>query len=160
QAEEADRLIDDLVAKNDRDPKAHLARWRYRSAFFDLGKDADARQKAAADVARARELAPDDAAVIVGAAELERAEGKAADARATLKRGLEAHPQDADLYRALAALEMQAGQRKAAADGLRLAVKKLPPAAQGEFLWSLTHLLIDGEAEERAEAATLIARVR
>jgi tetratricopeptide (TPR) repeat protein len=159
-AAEADRLLDALVAQNDRDPKAYLARWRYRNAYGGLSKDADACRKAAADVTRARELAADDAEVAVAVAQFEQLEGRLAEARAALKRGLEQHPQDVGLYRALAALEMGAGERKAAADGLRLAVKKLPGWAQGEFLWSLTHLLIDGGAEDRAEAAALIAQMR
>jgi tetratricopeptide (TPR) repeat protein len=159
-AEEADRVMDALVARNDHDPKAYLARWRYRLVFLDLKKDAAARRQAAEDVGRARELAPDGADVTVAAAELEHLEGRTDDARAALRHGLEAHPQDAVVYRALAALEMQAGDRKAAADVLRLAVKKLPPAAQREFLWSLTHLLIDGGDEEQAEATGLIAQMR
>jgi tetratricopeptide (TPR) repeat protein len=159
QAEEADKVMDALVARNDRDPKAYLARWRYRSSFLDL-KDADARRQAAADVARARELAPDDTEATVAVAQLAQLEGRVADGRAALKRGLEQHAQDAALYRALAALEMQAGERKAAADALRLAVKKAPPAAQSEFLWTLAHLLIDGGADERTEAAALISQMR
>ena len=64
------------------------------------------------------------------------------------------------LYRALAALEMAAGERGAAADALRLAVKKIRPAAQAEFLWALAHLLIDGGADGRDEAAALIVQMR
>jgi tetratricopeptide (TPR) repeat protein len=160
QAAEADQVIDALVAKNDRDPKAYLARWRYRTAFTEVKKDADARRKAAQDVARARELAPDDTEVTAAVAQLDQLEGRVAEARAALKRGLEQHPQGVGLYQALAALEMQAGERKAATDVLRLALKKLPAAAQGDFLWSLAHLLLDGGAEERTEATSLIAQMR
>jgi Tfp pilus assembly protein PilF len=160
EAEEADRVIDALVARNGGDPKAYLVRWRYRNAFFELKKDTDTRRKAAADVARARELAPDDPEVIVAGAQLDQLEDRVAEARAALKHGLEQHAQDVGLYRALAALEMQAGERKAAADALRLAVKKVPVAAQSEFLWTLAHLLIDGGAEEHAEAAALITQMR
>ncbi|HEX5269255.1 MAG TPA: tetratricopeptide repeat protein, partial [Gemmataceae bacterium] len=157
---EADRVIDELVAANERDAKARVARWRYHSSFGDLKKDTAALRGAAADVARARELAPDDPEVIVAAAELAQMEGRTAEGRAALRAALEQHPQDVGLYRGLAALEMAAGERKAAADGLRLAVKKLPAAARPEFLWSLTHLLIDGGVEDRAEATTLIAEMR
>jgi Tfp pilus assembly protein PilF len=160
QADEADRVMDDLVAKNGRDAKAYVARWRYRNSFMELKKDTAARGKAAEDVARARELAPNDAEVIVAVAQLQQLEGRVEDARATLKGGLEQYPQDVGLYRALAALEMEAGERKAAADVLRLAVKKLAPAVQGEFLWSLCHLLIDGGAEERREVGAVIAQMR
>ncbi len=160
QAQEADRVIDEMVKANERDPKARVARWRYHTAYFDLKKDAAALRDAAADVARARELAPDDPEVIVAAAQLAQLEGHVPEARAALKGALERHAQDVGLYRALAALEMEAGERKAAADVLRLAVKKLPLAARAEFLWSLTHLLIDGDAKDRDEAATLIAQMR
>jgi tetratricopeptide (TPR) repeat protein len=160
QAEEADRVIDDLVANNGGDPKAHVARWRYRLAFQRLNKDEEAHKRAADDVARARELAPDDAEVIVAVAQLAQLDERFGEARAVLKGGLERHPQDTGLYRALAALEMQAGERKAAADCLRVALKKLPPAAQGETLWTLTHLLIDGTPEDRTEAGNLIAQMR
>ncbi len=160
EAEEADHVLDDLVSRNDHDPRAYLARWRYRRAFADLAKESAARQRAAADVTRARELAPDDPDVLVAASELQRVEGDLPAARATLGRGLDLHPQDARVYRALAALEMQAGEHRAAVEALRAALKKLPAAAQGEFVWSLTHLLIDGDEAERAEAAGLIARLR
>ncbi len=160
QAREADRVIDEMVKANEGDAKAHVARWRYRASYGDLKKDAAALRDAAADVARARELAPDDSDVTVCVAQLDQLEGRTAESRAALKAGLEQHPQDVGLYRAAAALEMGAGERKLAADALRLAVKKLPPAARAEFLWSLTHLLIEGGDEDRAEAATLIAQMR
>jgi len=160
QTEEADQVMDELVAHNGNDPKAYVARWRYRHTFTDLKKDTGARKKAAEDVARARELAPDDADVLIAFAEYQQIDGRVADARAALKGSMEQRPQDVELYRALAALELQAGERKAAADVMRLAMKKSAPAAQGEFLWELTHLLIDGNAEDRGEAATLIAQMR
>jgi cellulose synthase operon protein C len=160
QAQEADRIIEELVAKNGRDPRAFVIRWRYRNSFFELKKDAEMRRKAAEDVARARELAPDDAEATVAVAQLAQLEGRLGDARAALKESLEQHPQDVGLYRALAALEMEAGERKAAANSLRVAVKKIHPSAQPEFLWALAHLLIDGSAEDRTEAADLIAQMR
>jgi tetratricopeptide (TPR) repeat protein len=160
QAQEADRVMDELIAHNGQDPKAYVARWRYRNSYTDLKKDAAARKKAAEDVVRARELAADDSEVLVAFAEYQQIDGRVADARDLLKGSIEQHPQDMDLYRALAALELQAGERKKAADVLRLAIKKSPPAAQAEFLWALSHLLIDGNEDDRVEAATLVTQMR
>ncbi len=64
------------------------------------------------------------------------------------------------LHRALAALEMRAGERQAAIECLHKALKKIPADEQGEFIWSLTHLLIEGSQQERAEAAALVASMR
>jgi tetratricopeptide (TPR) repeat protein len=160
QGAEADRILDELVAKNEEDYRAHLARWRHRMTFTDLEKDAAARRQAGRDVVRARELAPDVAEVLVAGAELARAEGRTAEARAILHEAVERHPGDVAVYRGLAALEMHVADRKAAADCLRKAVKRLPARAGSEFVWSLTHLLIDGDEAERGEAAALIADTR
>jgi tetratricopeptide (TPR) repeat protein len=159
-AAEADQVMDRLVAQNGQSVEARLARWRYRKGLTDLRKDEPKRAQAAEDVVKARELAPDDPAVIAAVADLAQAEGKPDEARKELTRGLEQHPQDLLLLRALAALEMEAGHRQAARDVLHKALKKAPAAAQTELRWALAHLLIEGPEQEQAEAETVIAQMR
>jgi tetratricopeptide (TPR) repeat protein len=163
QQAEADQLMDDVVARNPAEYRAYLARWHYRATFDDLKKNGKLRSLAGSDVARALELAPQAPEVVVAVAERARVEDDKegiGSARKTLNDGLDAHPKDAKLYRALAALEMQAGRREAALDCLHKALKELPVDEQGEFVWSLTHLLIEGSPKERDEAAALVQSMR
>ena len=71
-------------------------------------------ENAEKDAARARELAPDDARVLLTTADLAARRGRADDARAALRQGLKARPDDMDLRLALATLELQTGRPKEA----------------------------------------------
>src|SRR5262249_50683530 len=91
----ADRVMDDLVAANPRSLHAFLERARYPQAA--------APARAAAELAEALRLGPDEADVLLTAAELERQQGQPDEARAHLQRGQKQHPRDARFYHALAA---------------------------------------------------------
>ncbi len=144
QVEEADRLMDELVAKNADSFRACLARWRYRKEYSDL-KTREKREQAAGDVGRAETLAPDEIDVLVAVAELAQLSGDMKGARAALDRGAGLHKEAVALYRAGAAVEMAAGERKRAIEWLEDALKNLPEAEHFEFQWSLVHLLSEAE---------------
>ena len=109
--DEADQVMDELVAANDHTVAAYLERAAYRTAHGTL-------EDAEKDAARARELAPDDARVIRTTADLDLRAGRIAAAHTGLSRGLQLHPDDADLCLALAHLDLKAGKPNEAADCL------------------------------------------
>jgi tetratricopeptide (TPR) repeat protein len=169
-ARDADSVMDSLVANNERLVAARLARWIYYTESgllarvgslllanprheIDLTKlDALSRKhlaKAEEDVARALELAAEDAAVLLAASELDQLHGRLDAARELLRRGQRLHPQEPRLYRQLAALELQAENHDAALACLRDGIKAIPGRTQGELRWTLANLLLDqGQAEE------------
>lgn len=116
---QADQVMDEMIAANPESYQAYLARARYRK---QLGKPKDF----AADVARAQELAPDQADVLLAMAEVARDEGELDKARGFLRRGCEQHPQNMLTYQALARLEVQAIQREEAVTWLRKGVEACP----------------------------------
>ncbi|HVS38160.1 MAG TPA: tetratricopeptide repeat protein, partial [Gemmataceae bacterium] len=121
---DADQMMDDLIAANDRAADAYLERAVYRMA-------GDALDGAERDAAQARELAPEDARVRLTTADLAARRGRMDDARAALKQGLKHHPADMDLRLALAELLLQADRPMEAAECLeeeREALKDKKPA--------------------------------
>jgi cellulose synthase operon protein C len=145
---EADEVMDRLVAANADSFEAHLVRGRYRKEFASL-------EAAAEDVEHSRGLAPDEAAVLLASAELNRLRGRLAEARANLRRGLERHPREEAFYRELAALEDQAGRRHEAVACLRRGLEALPE--RPALLFSLAQLLV--EVNDPEEAAAVITRL-
>jgi tetratricopeptide (TPR) repeat protein len=121
-AAEADQVMNDLVARNPEAFQAYLARWQYRREF-----QAATSEEAAQDVARALELAPDEADVLRAAADVAQARHSLDEARAHLQRGLDLHPQNGSLYEALARVEAQADRRKEAIACLRRGIRAIDP---------------------------------
>jgi tetratricopeptide (TPR) repeat protein len=119
QREEAARVMDALVAANPRSWQAHLARARFHYGRGEL-------DAAGHDVLRAAELGPDQADVLLAAAEMALLRGDLDEARAAVQRGLKLHPGNERLYRSLAALEARTGHPDEAAACLRQGVDKLP----------------------------------
>ena len=133
QPGEADRLmdarevVDGVIAATDGQSfRAYLERASYRQTAGLPGVEED--------VARARELSPDEADVILAVAGLarkraadlarDREEPKAIEeelgaAREELTRGVALHPDDSRMYQALADLEMQAGRADEAVAALK-----------------------------------------
>lgn len=144
----ADRVINALVAANPGAYQAYLTRWRYRKEFRlpDEGRD----------VARALELAPDEAEVLLAAAETAYDRNDHAAARAYLAKGLELHPQNWRMYYALAVVERQDGKRAEAVAVLRRGLQA--QAGQNDLHDLLVDLLID--RGDLAEAREVIARLR
>lgn len=175
---EPDAVMDRLVANNPRLVAARLARWNYYTESGLLTRagtllatnprqeagltklDATSRKrlaKAEEDVARALELAPEDAEVLLAASELQQLHGRLDAARELLARGQRLHPQEPRLYRQQAALELQAEKPDAALACLREGVKAITTRSQGELRWTLANLLLDREQpnEARQEIARL-----
>jgi tetratricopeptide (TPR) repeat protein len=117
--EQAVKVLDDMVAANPKSVGAYLARAGFRHR---LG----AEDEAWADVTRARQLAPNHPDVLVTGAEVARARGDLASARAYLRRGLDLHPRDLRLYWLLASLDQQAGRTEDAVAALRRGLEKVP----------------------------------
>ncbi len=144
---DADRIMKDLVDRNDTAAEAYLARWRYRREF-DLMAIREsgwrgqqlALEQAAEDVAQALRRKPESVEVLLAAADLERLRSRAAGedplsdtaARST---GLKKHRNKACEYldKGLELVKRQVGPNGQAPEG------------SGEFqlLWHKANLLLD-----------------
>src|SRR5262249_39804984 len=145
----ADRVMDDLVAANPRSFHAFLERARYLQAA--------APARAAAELAEALGLGPDEADVLLTAADLERQPGQPDEARGHVQRGQKQHPRDARFYHALAADAERAGNRDKAVDWLDHGLKELP--GRSELLWPLADLLLQtGHLDEARKAVAELRR--
>jgi tetratricopeptide (TPR) repeat protein len=139
----ADQVMDELVAANPRSFRAFLERARYLQATEP--------ERAADDLAVALRLAPDEADVLLTAAELERQQDNPDAARAHLRHGLKRHPQDIRFYLALAGEEERAGSREKAVDWLQQGLKELP--GRSELLGPLANLLLQTDRLDEARQA-------
>jgi tetratricopeptide (TPR) repeat protein len=147
--EGGDEVMNQLIAANPKSVAAYLARARYRRQYHTAAQ-------AAEDVAYVQQhLAPDDADVLLAAAELDAVQGNYEQARQTLGRAIKLHAQDARLKQQMARLELQEGRRAEAADFARDALPALGNDPQ--TLWNAADLLID--VREFAEARTLMTRL-
>src|SRR5205814_1618881 len=127
-----------------------LARARYRARYGFPGVDP------AADIARALEVAPDDAEVLLAAADLARRKGDLDTARARLEHGLDKHPDSAALYQAMASLETGAGRPEEAVSWLRKGIEAQPKGrrdAKAAMAFLLADTLVDLGRPDDAEAA-------
>lgn len=156
-AKEADQLMKDLVTRNDEDYHAHLVRWRYLKEWGNLDRPQKL-EEASPDVARALQLAPSEAEVLLAAAELGRARHNLAAARNHLETGLKLHPKDFRFYQAIALLELEAGRRDPAVANLQEGARIVSGQNRFYLLWDLTNLLLDGG--DIGQAAKAIDQVR
>lgn len=136
----ADRVMDAMIAANPRSAPAHLVRWRYRK-LYGLPRASD-------DVARARELAGDDADVLIASAEDALDQSDPPAARAFVDRALALHRRDQRLYVLLGRLGKQPGQRDQALAAIERGLRDLPD--DPDLLLSQAELLIDGGQTEKA----------
>jgi tetratricopeptide (TPR) repeat protein len=155
-AREAERVLDELVAKNPQSYQAYLARWRLRKASGALA-DADQLAEAGRDIARAVALAPQEADVLLAAAEQARLAKDLKEARRLLQEGFKLHPHDVRIYQAQVVLELQAGRRLEAIACVRQGAKALTGTPQLDLLWTLGNLLID--SGEVADAENVITQI-
>lgn len=145
---EADQLMDQMVASNDQSAEAYLARAAYRRRFHPELTDED--------VQVALRLSPNDANVLLAAAESAQAKSDLAEAREYLQRGQKIYPQDNRMYRNLADLEIRAGKFTEAIAELQRGLKAIPD--QPDLLWRLADLLI--QERQLSEAENVIVRLR
>jgi tetratricopeptide (TPR) repeat protein len=155
QPQKADQVMEQMVSQNPKSFRAFLARGRYwrELAVQEPATRDDRLKRAAQDLARAGELAPDEADVLLAVADLARFQGQSDAARACLERGLKLHPKNATMYLALSDLDLQAGRRPQAIAGLRRGLEALPDNA--ELLWALAHVRIQDGQKAEEEIARL-----
>ena len=101
QAEEADRIIDQMVSDDPENDQVYLARGRYRRRFGLPGADADFRR-----VLKSTQRRPE---VYLELAELAAAGSNFDEARRVLQSGLAVAPKDPTLHQAQASLELRSG---------------------------------------------------
>jgi len=142
RAEDADRVMDELVAVNPDSARAYVQRGGYLRA---LGRFEEAWQAAE----KALELAPDDPDAVFLAGGAAAGRGQLDQARRLAKRGVELEPAAARNYRALAAVELQAGRPDEAAAWLRKGLEAIP--ADPDLLWKLATIYINQGRIEQAE---------
>jgi tetratricopeptide (TPR) repeat protein len=149
QPENGSRVLDALLRNNDQSAEAYWTRAVHRMSHGAL-------TKAARDMDRACELAPDDPRIRLTAAELARRRGQIDEARRHLHHGRVRSPQTIAVHRALAALELECDRSSAAIDALRQGLQALPD--HPHLLHPLAQTLIDSGDEGAAEE--VIARLR
>ncbi|MGH7170947.1 MAG: tetratricopeptide repeat protein, partial [Gemmataceae bacterium] len=149
QPEKAGRVFDDLVRNNSGSSEAYLARAIQGMTHGSL-------PAADRDLQRARELAPEDAHVLLAAAELERRRGRLSEARRFLRQGRAHEPSNLTMHINLAALERESGRPRDAVACLRQGLQALPD--QPDLMLLLTEALLD--VGEEAEAEEVIQRLR
>jgi tetratricopeptide (TPR) repeat protein len=128
----ADQVIAAMVKRNPRSARAYLNRWNYRQTYGPTADDKD--------IDRALELAPDDADVLLAAAQAAAGRNDRAQARRTLERGLKQHPKNASFYILSASIETQDNHLDQAEAVLRQGTEAVPDNLQLPFL--LADLLI------------------
>jgi tetratricopeptide (TPR) repeat protein len=145
----AAQVMDKMVIKNVACAPAYLARARYRFA-------AGAPKGAAEDLARAADLAPEDAEVIAANAEWEERRGDLEAARANWERGEGLHPAQVRMCLGLAGVECKAGRLSETAGCLRRGLGHNP--GQPDLLLALVEVLTEhGDLPGAGEA---VARLR
>ena len=147
RAKEADLWMEALVTANPKSARAHLLRGEYL-----LTIDAsDSIDKAAAEAAKAIELAPDDVDVLVLAAQcaLKKRPPDIDKARGYVTHGVALYPGNVALHAVLADIELFSGHRDKAIAVLRQGIKATDRDPQ--LLWKLVNLLIDGKDLKQAQ---------
>lgn len=132
----ADETIERMRTANPESAQALVLRYRYRKEF---GPSADEK-----DVSRALELGPDDAEVLIAAAELAREKKDLPGARKYIDRGLEKHPSNIVFYQLAAGMDLAEAHPERAAEMLRRGLAAVPD--DPGLAMQLTEVLIDQAA--------------
>ena len=113
-AEEADQLMNHVVAQNATIADGYLARYRYRMRY-----DSSSDSEADSDLARALELEPESLAVLSAAAERAQDQGRLLEAETYHEQMIQAAPQLVEGYLGLARLRASRGGYEAAIELLQ-----------------------------------------
>ncbi len=133
---DAREIKDGLVSANTQSFRAYLERARYRKQYKIAGADQD--------IARALELAPENADVLLTAAAFAIDRGALDLAQRHLTTGIERHPKNWRFPDAMALIARQSGQSKKAEECLSRAIEAADdPEGRSRLLWALADLLID-----------------
>ncbi|HEV3443580.1 MAG TPA: tetratricopeptide repeat protein [Gemmataceae bacterium] len=151
KTEQANEILDHMVAANVRSFQAYLARGKYRRETGSLAASAE-------DMSRALALAPQNADVLRANGDIAMAQDRLDEARRLLRQAIEASPHDARGYVALALVEQQAGKEKEAESVLRRGLKGVPETDQDGILFVLVDLLI--QRNELRETKSYLAGLR
>lgn len=117
--EQADRVIEQMVATNEKSVHAHLGRYHYWDRYHDAAKAKESLDKAFA-------LDPESPDVILPRTEQALQEKNYDQAEQILQAGLQKHPKEEDIYRGLAIVAQQRGDKKAAKQHLKAGLEKVP----------------------------------
>jgi tetratricopeptide (TPR) repeat protein len=150
EARQADKVMNELVARNPSSYQAHLERWRYRKLFTNL-KQTSALQEAEKDVQEAMRLAGTEVDVLLASADLAQMKDELPKARAQLEEAIKRYPRDGRPYQALANVHVQTGELTQAVACLRRGLGAVAAASQFDLLWALANVLIDGNKLDEAE---------
>ena len=140
--DEADQWIDYLVKVNPKSAKAHYYRSRYLGTVHR-------NDEAIAEAAKALELAPDDADILLQAAICNIAKQRYDKARECLVHGIKVHPTNVFMPKLLSDIELHAGNRDQAIAVLQNGVKATD--RNPWLLWHLANLLIDANKLEDSQ---------
>ena len=139
----ADRVIEEMFKANPKSALAHVNRWRFHREF---GPAADGN-----DIALALKLGPDEAEVLIAAAELARQSKDLVGARKHIDRGLHRDPEDARFYLMAAEFELAENHADRAEAVLRRGIAAVPSNAPLKIL--LTETLISENKLDGDEGA-------
>ena len=145
---QANELMHAMVRANERSYRAYLLRADYRRHFLAANEPKEA-EEADRDIARASELDPDAADVLIAMATMNLNKDYVEEARKLLRHGCELHATDARLFQQLAQLEERAGQTDAAVASLRSGLVKLQN--HPDLLWHLADLLTQAGRKDESE---------
>ena len=139
-AKEADRLMDQLVEANPKSATRHLLRGNYQLTIAAE----DSVDKAAAEAAKAIQLAPDDADALALAAQcaMIKRPPDLNKGRGYIKHGVALYPGNFTMHGNLADIELIAGHRDQAIAVLQQGLKATN--RHPDLLWKLVNLSIDG----------------
>lgn len=149
----ADDVMKSMISANDKSYRAWLSRAEYLLEF--AADDKSTPELIARDIAKALEVDPNAADVIIAGAELARRQGKPDEARSMLQRGCQLHPADWRIYMAQARLEGNQGKTEAAIAILREGLTKA--TNQPDLLWNLADALTT--AGKRDDVAEVLGRL-
>jgi len=151
QPEAADRAIEEMLKANPKSALAHVNRWRYRREF---GPAADG-----SDIAQALKLGPDEAEVLIAAAELARQSKDLVGARKHIEHGLDRHPESAGFYLMAAELELAENHPDRAEAVLRRGIAAVPMNVPLKMLLAET-LISENKLDGDEGAIAWIERLR
>lgn len=153
-AGEVNRLIAEMVKNNEANPRAYLERARLNLLQWIRMTDAQAREELGkqidADLAKARELGPEDPENLMNGALLVSTRGRLPEARGMIETAIKVKPKDRRGYILGARLERMAGETAAELAILERGVKELPEDL--DLVWLLTDAQVRNQKLNEARA--------
>ncbi|MGL4511779.1 MAG: tetratricopeptide repeat protein [Lacipirellulaceae bacterium] len=147
----ADRFVNQMIDANPEDGTAYLLRAQYLEG---LGK----KDESSADLKKALEVAPTDAAVVAANARLAVSDSDYDGARKLVEGALDKHPEDPQLYQTLAFIDGREGDYAKALKAFDRGIKAVPTAEAQMLYFSKARVQI--ERDDRAGAQATINAMR